>query len=441
MAVMKHIHQAVSKGRPGYPSPAPRVLLAGPSVGDLADAVRRLKPEAEVEVVDTTLDALAEVALAADAQPFEAVFADVREASEVQALRDRLDAGGLPAGRLVITSDAVDDWTGHGADKAIDLPVRDDALLHALFPREAAEPIARPGRVGVPELDAETLLRVMTTHLGTAVPAAVAALNGRSSTPQLTLADKADPAGSLSVKLSTGQTLTWLGGAQDEAETDVLRHELSSLADALSQLVAIDRKYAKLKRLALFDDLTGCANKKYFNHFLGGILERARRDRFPVTLLVFDIDNFKNYNDRHGHATGDRILKETGLLIRRCVRDHDFVGRIGGDEFAVIFCETDDGDTPEGVQDLRRIGRVPKGPLQIAARFRRLISSPEFAALGSTGVGRLTISGGMSVFPYDATDAEGLLAKADHALVFGAKRGGKDGISLVGDEPGDDPIA
>ncbi|MEM7808382.1 MAG: GGDEF domain-containing protein [Planctomycetota bacterium] len=444
MAVVKHIHKTASTAQAALPSPPSRVLLAGPSAESLAAAVRRVRPTAEVEVVETALDALAEVALAAEAHPFEAVVADVREAAEVQALRDRLDVGGLPAGRLVVTSDVPDDWTGHGADDTLALPAADETLRQTLFPTsvDSPTPAKRSTSSGVPELDAHTLLDAMTTSLGHGVEATVAKLNRRLDAHRLALVHGERPSEPFQAPITNELHLVWHGDAEDEAEADVLRHDLMTLAELLSRLAAIDRKHCKLKRLALFDDLTGCANKKYFHHFLGGIIERAKRDRFPVTLLVFDIDNFKLYNDRHGHATGDRILKETGELIRRCVRDHDFVGRIGGDEFAVIFCETHDGDTPEGIEDHRRTGRVPKGPLQIAARFRRLISSPEFAALGSSGVGRLTISGGMAVYPYDASDAEGLLAKADHALLFGAKRGGKDGISLVGEgaEDVDQPL-
>ena len=93
------------------------------------------------------------------------------------------------------------------------------------------------------------------------------------------------------------------------------------------------------QRLAITDDLTGIYNGRYFRHFLARIIEKARTLRFPVTLLLFDIDNFKSYNDRYGHGVGDEILRQTAALMRRCCRPHDLVARISGDEFAVVFWE------------------------------------------------------------------------------------------------------
>ncbi len=91
--------------------------------------------------------------------------------------------------------------------------------------------------------------------------------------------------------------------------------------------------------LAITDELTGLYNGRYFRHFLSRIIERGRAMRFPVTLLLFDIDDFKKYNDKFGHGVGDEILSQTATLMRRCCRDHDLVARIGGDEFAVVFWE------------------------------------------------------------------------------------------------------
>ncbi len=301
--------------------------------------------------------------------------------------------------------------------------------------RSDAQQAARPV---VPELAADDLLAALTKHPGAAVTGLVAKLPEISIEP----ADATVAKELVTVELAGRRQLVWRAGRDaDAAERDVARLDLARLAGQLDQLAQLDARTSQLQRLALCDDLTGCANKRYFRHFLDRILASARRNRFPVTLLLFDIDDFKHYNDRHGHATGDQILKQTGALIKRSVRDHDFVARIGGDEFAVVFWEKDepgstdkppvvDGDASE---EHRQAGRFPKGPLQIAARFRRMISEPEFAALGPSGVGQLTISGGMAVFPYDASDAATLLAAADEALVFGAKRAGKNSIALVGD--------
>ena len=109
------------------------------------------------------------------------------------------------------------------------------------------------------------------------------------------------------------------------------------LAHLLAKLATARSGNNLLQRLAITDELTGLYNARYFRHFLSRIIERGRVKRFPVTLLLFDIDDFKKYNDQYGHGVGDDILKQTASLMKRCCRDHDLVARIGGDEFAVVF--------------------------------------------------------------------------------------------------------
>ena len=182
--------------------------------------------------------------------------------------------------------------------------------------------------------------------------------------------------------------------------------------------------------------MTGLYNGRYFRHYLARIVDRARTHMFPVTLLLFDIDNFKNYNDQFGHGVGDEILRQTAALMRRCVRDHDLVARVSGDEFAVVFWEKDgprkphDAATPAGPA-----GRPPQTPVQILERFRRLLASETFTGLGPGGQGTLTISGGLAVYPWHAQSVADLVAAADKALMFNAKKSGKNSIYLVGGTP------
>jgi two-component system cell cycle response regulator len=220
---------------------------------------------------------------------------------------------------------------------------------------------------------------------------------------------------------------------RDEDEP-AARHALAQLALVLGRCVALDERHKRLQKLAITDDLTGVYNARWFRHFLDRILEKARQKRFPVTLLLFDIDNFKRYNDTYGHGVGDEILRQTATLMRRCCRDHDLVARISGDEFAVVFW---DNEPPRVPRDPSAVApsRVPQTPLQIADRFRRLLQSKEFTALGPQGQGKLTISGGLAVYPYDAQTPHDLIQAADRALMFGAKKGGKNSVFLVGDEP------
>jgi GGDEF domain-containing protein len=218
------------------------------------------------------------------------------------------------------------------------------------------------------------------------------------------------------------------------------RHFLSQLAHQLGKLAALQERHVQLQRLAITDDLTGAYNGRYFRHFLSRILDKARAMRSPVTLLLFDIDNFKKYNDQYGHSVGDEILKQTASLMKRCVREHDCVARISGDEFAVIFWEKEGPRTPHQVAAAASgtggiPGRPPQTPLQVFERFRGLLNRQEFGGLGAKGQGVLTISAGLAVYPYDAQSADALYDAADKALMLGSKKAGKNTLFLVGDKP------
>ena len=184
--------------------------------------------------------------------------------------------------------------------------------------------------------------------------------------------------------------------------------------------------------MAITDELTGVYNARYFRHFLQRILEKARQMHFPVTLLLFDIDDFKHYNDRYGHGVGDEILKQTAAMMKKSTREHDLVARVGGDEFAVVFWDKDGPRQPREPR-LGNVSRPPHSPVQVFERFKRMIGSPEFTALGPTGQGKLGISAGLAVYPYEGHDVTSLIAAADDALMQGAKKqGGKNCLFIVG---------
>lgn len=210
---------------------------------------------------------------------------------------------------------------------------------------------------------------------------------------------------------------------------------LSIPADA-----AIETKIRHLERLATEDDLTGLKNRRYIWEFSRQIIERAALENKRVTLLVFDIDNFKHYNDVYGHYVGDEVLRQAAVLMQRCCRSHDVVGRVGGDEFAVIFWD-DPQAKPVGAPDERRSPRAdhPKEAIFIAKRFVRELEKSELtplAGLGPEGKGILTISGGLASFPRDGSTIQELFQQADTALLE-AKRSGKNRIHLVGKSQND----
>ncbi len=187
-----------------------------------------------------------------------------------------------------------------------------------------------------------------------------------------------------------------------------------------------------LEKLATEDDLTGLKNRRYIRQFCSQIIQRAKNDNGQVTLLLFDIDNFKHYNDVYGHQAGDEILRRAATLMKRCCREHDIIGRIGGDEFAVIFWSLPQQQRSE-LRTERRTSAAdhPKEVLAVAKRFSRELQSTELSPLGPEGKGVLTISGGLARFGADSIDTQGLFNQADKALLE-AKRSGKNRIYLVG---------
>jgi len=204
------------------------------------------------------------------------------------------------------------------------------------------------------------------------------------------------------------------GPAKSEAAVEDWARRLT-----LAHVVAAQHR--QLRDAAFTDPLTGAGNRRFFDRFLERAIAEAREARREVTILVFDIDNFKHYNDAYGHAAGDEILVETVRVLRAITRPTDQVCRIGGDEFVVIFHE------PEGP----RIpgSRPPRDISGLAMRFQKQICAHKFPKLGNEARAGLTISGGLATFPWDGDGADALLAKAD-ALALESKAAGKNTILL-----------
>lgn len=200
--------------------------------------------------------------------------------------------------------------------------------------------------------------------------------------------------------------------------------ELASWAAWLARWLALESHMANMQKLAYRDELTGAWNRRYFNQFLEQTLADASQNRKQVTLLVFDIDDFKLYNDRFGHGAGDDILRETARLMQSVVRTHDVVARIGGDEFAVIFWDPD----PQTVS--RKPGSThPNDVLQCAQRFQKAICAYKFPKLIDAVSSTVTISGGLASFPWDGRTPVDLLEQADQ-MALRSKQQGKNALTF-----------
>ncbi|MDQ4024955.1 MAG: sensor domain-containing diguanylate cyclase [Actinomycetota bacterium] len=160
----------------------------------------------------------------------------------------------------------------------------------------------------------------------------------------------------------------------------------------------------QVQRLAETDGLTGLANRRTFEATLERELSRAARSGDPVTLLMVDIDHFKSLNDRHGHQTGDEVLKLVAGVLASACRDFDTAARYGGEEFAVVLPACSSAES-----------------LLVAERLRQTIAEIET-------VTPISGSCGVATFPTHAADPESLIKAADEAL-YESKRGGRDRVT------------
>lgn len=203
-------------------------------------------------------------------------------------------------------------------------------------------------------------------------------------------------------------------------------------ADRLTEIVnAVNRtapivvqawRSYQLLRLSYLDPLTGLFNRRFLDVALDYYLSAALRDRFPVSLLVVDVDHFKRINDRYGHQIGDEVLRIVADLLRQHFRSEDVVCRLGGEEFAIIMPRrrrTGDPDAPSA-QETEAVG--------FAERLRQAVESCSLDGLiGEPG--NVTISCGIATFPHDAADGHELLCRADQAL-YRAKKKGRNRIEV-----------
>lgn len=184
-----------------------------------------------------------------------------------------------------------------------------------------------------------------------------------------------------------------------------------NILGALDDVKILDAsQYIETAQLAVTDGLTGVFNHRYFQDRLSRDIGRAREENTKLSLLMIDIDYFKQYNDINGHIAGDVALKEVAAVLRRNLKRNDLVARYGGEEFAVILAGVD-----------REQARA------VAERIRSRIGEIDFPNEQVLPGNNLTISVGLAEFPADAPDRGDLIAAADRAL-YSAKHGGRNRV-------------
>jgi diguanylate cyclase (GGDEF)-like protein len=209
----------------------------------------------------------------------------------------------------------------------------------------------------------------------------------------------------------------------------LMQERLGSSVDLRVALVSyflqINRKLEnpKIIELKLFeqtqasaykDELTGLYNYRFFTEFLRCEVARAERNRAPLSMVMIDVDDFKPYNDRNGHETGNVALRGIARLLTESLRQGDIAARYGGEEFALILPST------------------PKPQAELMAEtIRAKIELQDFPGENSQPRGMLTASMGLATSPGDARETGSLVRCADQAM-YAAKADGKNRLQLFG---------
>lgn len=191
---------------------------------------------------------------------------------------------------------------------------------------------------------------------------------------------------------------------------------LGALQNHVQSALTNAHKYDAIRRQVVTDHLTGLYNRRYFMNRAGEEIERCLRHQAPLSVLMVDIDHFKQFNDTYGHATGDRVLQTVARAMKDVLRKPDICARHGGEEFAVLLPSTP-GDAAYFVAD----------------RIRRTLGGTRYTGLGLPPEANVTISVGVATCPRDATVLDELMELADKAL-YRAKADGRDTVVLWGAE-------
>lgn len=187
---------------------------------------------------------------------------------------------------------------------------------------------------------------------------------------------------------------------------------LDSLADFAAIAIDNARNFTRIQELTVTDDLTMLYNTRFLHEALDREFERSKRYGHQFAIIFFDLDHFKQVNDRHGHMAGSKLLVEVGELIKEQIRSVDIPTRYGGDEFVTVLPQTSKDQA-----------------FHVAQRLRVALNERVF--LESDGLDeRLTASFGVAAYPEDAITKDDVLRLADEAM-YKVKNSTRDGILIA----------
>jgi diguanylate cyclase (GGDEF)-like protein len=187
----------------------------------------------------------------------------------------------------------------------------------------------------------------------------------------------------------------------DEKRMIKLVADLGSLAFANADM------FMKLENTANADSLTNLSTKRFLNLRLGELTHRAEKTHTPLSLIIFDIDHFKKFNDTFGHPAGDSILKVVAALIKGQLREDDIAARYGGEEFVIVLPDTVKEDATRIAEKIRKA--IEKHPFRVSSDAAKPVS--------------VTISGGVAGHLVDGKSSHEILSAADQALYLAKEQG------------------
>ncbi|HLV86898.1 MAG TPA: diguanylate cyclase [Candidatus Sulfotelmatobacter sp.] len=211
--------------------------------------------------------------------------------------------------------------------------------------------------------------------------------------------------------ISFGQTLgvLTLHSSERNAFKDSEPGSLEAVADICASSIQNAHYVERIRQLSYLDGLTGIFNRRFFELRIGEEMERARRARSGMAMVMADIDQFKKLNDEFGHLLGDEVLRQVSSLFHQQLRKIDVVCRYGGEEFGILLANTN-----------------AQHAMGVADKLRRLVESWQFPGVPST----VTISAGVAAFPDHGLTRDELVHAADMAL-YAAKQSGRNQVCLA----------